>query len=225
MKVLLIEDNERLAERIQFKLRTTFIIDSVHTAAEALDQIEQVDYGIIVLDIGLPDMNGRELCALIRAKYDIPILALTGFQDIATRVEMLDLGADDYVCKPFDIQELRARMHALARRRSKPKITQLLAYKDLQVNTMTHEVTRAGVSITLRRKEFEILEYLLTNQGRIITRKMIMDHVWNADTKSWLTTVDVHIKHLRDKIDKPFEQSYIKTIYGLGYKLEASATT
>lgn len=220
MKILLIEDNIRLAERIQHKLKNVFVFDIVHTGRDALEQIELADYGIVILDIGLPDMNGREICSTLRAKYDIPIIALTGFQDVATRVEMLDLGVDDYLCKPFDINELRARIHALARRRTKPKVNQILTYKDLSVDTLTHTVHREGVEIQLRRKEFEIIEYLLTNQGRIVTRKMIMDQVWNADTKSWLNTIDVHVKHLRDKIDKPFHSTYIKTIYGLGYKLE-----
>lgn len=221
MKILLIDDNERLAERIQYKLNKHFIIDTVHTGEDALIQVELVEYGIIILDIGLPDMNGQQLCAKLRAKYDIPILALTGFQDIATRVEMLDLGVDDYLCKPFDIHELRARIDALARRRTKPQHSKLLTYNDLTIDSATHTVTRAGHTISLRRKEFEILEYLVSNQGRVVTRKMIMDQVWNADTKSWINTVDVHIKHLRDKIDKPFDVAYIKTAYGLGYKLES----
>jgi len=185
--------------------------------------MELVEYGIIILDIGLPDINGRELCAILRSKYDIPILALTGFQDIATRVEMLDLGVDDYLCKPFDIQELRARIQALGRRRTKPKVSERLTYDELVIDTMTHTVSRSGQDIRLRRKEYEILEYLVINQGRVVTRKMIMDHVWNADTKSWINTVDVHIKHLRDKIDKPFPEAYIKTAYGLGYKLDSLA--
>lgn len=222
MKILLIEDNERLAERIQYKLTKNFVIDIVHTGEAALTQVEIIDYGVIVLDIGLPDMSGRELCTKLRANYDIPIIALTGFQDIATRVEMLDLGVDDYLCKPFDIQELRARLHALARRRTKPKISQKLFYKELVIDTMTHEVKRNGQLLSLRRKEFEILEYLVSNQGRVVTRKMIMDHVWNADTQSWINTVDVHIKHLRDKVDKPFQIPYIKTAYGIGYKIESS---
>ena len=220
MKVLLIEDNERLAERVQHKLSKHFIIDVVHTGEAALIQMELVEYGSIILDIGLPDMSGRELCTLLRTKYDVPILALTGFQDIATRVEMLDLGVDDYVCKPFDIHELRARIQALGRRRTKPKVSDKLKYDELIIDTMTHTVTRSGQDIKLRRKEYEILEYLIVNQGRVVTRKMIMDHVWNADTKSWINTVDVHIKHLRDKVDKPFTTAYIKTAYGLGYKLD-----
>lgn len=223
MKVLLIEDNERLTERIQHKLSKHFVIDCAHTGESALIQMELVEYGIIILDIGLPDINGRELCAILRSKYDIPILALTGFQDIATRVEMLDLGVDDYLCKPFDIQELRARIQALGRRRTKPKVSERLTYDELVIDTMTHTVSRSGQDIRLRRKEYEILEYLVINQGRVVTRKMIMDHVWNADTKSWINTVDVHIKHLRDKIDKPFPEAYIKTAYGLGYKLDSLA--
>lgn len=221
MKILLIEDNERLTERIKQKLAKNFVIDCVHTGEDALTQVELVDYGILILDIGLPDMDGRELCKILRSKYDMPILALTGYQDVATRVEMLDLGVDDYLCKPFDIQELRARIHALGRRRTKPKVTQKVFYKELEIDSLTHNVIRNGQTIKLRRKEFEILEYLIINQGRIVTRKMIMDHVWNADTKSWMSTVDVHIKHLRDKIDKPFDTAYIKTAYGLGYKLES----
>ncbi len=221
MKLLIVEDNARLAERIDQRLKKTYNIDTVGTGQEALNKAKLIDYTVIVLDIGLPDISGYEVCRTLReAKIQTPILILTGEDNMETRVKLLESGADDYMVKPFDIDELRARIGALGRRRSRQPLSPLITYKDLIIDTNQRKVHRDGTLLVLRRKEFDILEYLVSNSGRVMTREMIMNHAWDADKVSWTSTVDVHIKHLRDKIDKPFATQIIKTAYGLGYRVD-----
>lgn len=222
MKLLLIEDNSRLSERISYHLRKHYIIDIVENGEDALEKAASIQYGVILLDLGLPGMSGLDVCKRMRQlKVTSPILVLTGNSDMTDRINLLDAGADDYVTKPFNTDELRARIDAVGRRQIRSHIRSIIEYRDLKMDIDRHIVSRNGVDIKLRRKEFEILEYLLTNKGRIMTRDMIMDHVWSSHTNSWTSTVDVHIKHLIDKIDRPFEKAYIKTAYGLGYKVDA----
>ena len=221
MKLLVVEDNSRLAERLTHRLREFYTVDITQSGVDTIEKVSKAKYAVIILDLGLPDMDGLSVCREIRKrKNDTPILILTGTNETITKVELLDSGADDYMTKPFDVAELRARIAALSRRKSREKVRPILTYKDLKMDIEQHKVERAGIEITLRRKEFDILEYLIQNQGRILTRDMIMNQVWHAATNSWTSTVDVHIKHLRDKVDRPFGESYIKTAYGLGYKVD-----
>lgn len=223
MKLLLVEDNQRLAERISYHLRKSYIVDVVESGEDALIKVQSVEYGVILLDLGLPGMSGLEVCKNMRLlKVNNPILVLTGNSDMTDRISLLNAGADDYVTKPFNTDELRARIAAVGRRQTRSHLREIIEYRDLKIDINQHKVSRSGLDITLRRKEFDILEYLIINRGRIMTRAMIMDHVWSAHTNSWTSTVDVHIKHLRDKVDRPFEDAYIKTAYGLGYKIDAS---
>jgi DNA-binding response OmpR family regulator len=221
MKILLVEDNQRLSERISYYLRKSYIVDVVDCGEDALEKVKYIEYGVILLDLGLPDMTGLEVCKKMRElNVNNPILVLTGNSEMIHKINLLNAGADDYVTKPFNTEELRARIAAVGRRQSRSHIRSMIKYRDLKMDIDQHIVSRSGVDIKLRRKEFDILEYLITNKGRIMTRDMIMDHVWSSHTNSWTSTIDVHIKHLRDKIDKPFENQYIKTAYGLGYKVE-----
>jgi len=221
MKLLLVEDNTRLAERISYHLRASYIVDVAESGKDAIDKASRIEYGVILLDLGLPDMNGFDVCLKMRElNINIPILVLTGNSDIQDRVKLLNGGADDYVTKPFNTDELRARIAAVGRRQMRNQMRSLITYRDLTMDIDHHKVSRSGQSIILRRKEFDILEYLIINKGRIMTRDMIMDHVWSSHTNSWTTTIDVHIKHLRDKVDRPFNMPYIKTAYGLGYKVD-----
>jgi DNA-binding response OmpR family regulator len=223
MKLLLVEDNQRLAERISYHLRKSYIVDVVESGEDALIKVQSVEYGVILLDLGLPGMSGLEVCKNMRLlKVNNPIVVLTGNSDMTDRISLLNAGADDYVTKPFNTDELRARIAAVGRRQTRSHLREIIEYRDLKIDIDQHKVSRSGFDITLRRKEFDILEYLIINRGRIMTRAMIMDHVWSAHTNSWTSTVDVHIKHLRDKVDRPFEDAYIKTAYGLGYKIDAS---
>lgn len=218
MKILLVEDNVRLAERMKEKLEKDFIVDIVHTAEDSLEQAVKVDYSVIILDLGLPGMSGYDACIELR-KLGItaPILVLSGLNAVATRIELLNAGADDYLTKPCDINELRARLYALKRRRTRHAPLPILHCGSLRIDTEKHLVFHNDTSVALRRKEFDILHYLMKNKGRIMTRQMIMSHAWNDTSSTWISTVDVHIKHLRDKIDRPFNSHYIKTAYGLGY--------
>jgi DNA-binding response OmpR family regulator len=221
MKILLVEDNSRLAERISYHLSKAYIVDAVSSGEEALEKIQHIEYGVVLLDLGLPGISGLDVCKNMRTLgFNHPILVLTGSGGSADKVGLLDAGADDYVTKPFDKDELRARIAAVGRRQYRSHIRTHIEYRDLKIDTEQQLVSRAGIKINLRRKEFDILEYLITNRGRIMTRNMIMNHVWSSTTNSWTSTVDVHIKHLRDKVDKPFTEQYIKTAYGLGYKVD-----
>jgi len=221
MKLLLVEDNQRLAERISYHLRKSYIVDVVDNGEEALEKVNLIQYGVILLDLGLPGMSGLDVCKKMRQlNINNPILVLTGNSELTDRIALLDAGADDYVTKPFNREELRARIAAVGRRQSRNPIRSIIQYRELEIDVEQHKVSRLGIDVKLRRKEFDILEYLITNKGRIMTRDMIMGHVWSSHTNSWTSTVDVHIKHLRDKIDRPFEIAYIKTAYGLGYKID-----
>lgn len=221
MKLLVIEDNRTLADNLKKQLGKSFVVDVARTGEEGLQRALGTGQDVIILDLSLPDTNGYEICKAIRhAKVNTPILILTGASDINSRVTLLNAGADDYLSKPFSVAELRARLTALLRRAPATSPTQVFSVGDLTVDPYRRRVTRAGVSVELRRKEFDILEYLVRNRGRPVTRAMILDHAWDGTKEAWNNTVDVHIKHLRDKIDRPFDTPLIKTAYGIGYMID-----
>jgi len=222
MKLLIIEDSQRLAGRIKDSLSKRYVVDVVHSGEEGLRRAIQTQYFVIVLDLGLPDIPGKLVCKRLReAQVFSPILILTGHDTMDSRVELLESGADDYLTKPFNTAELQARIAALGRRQPNMYVDSTIHLHDLIIDTKQRTVERAGVPISLRRKEFDILEYLVNNKGRVLTREMILDHAWDSSKSGWNSTVDVHIKHLRDKIDKPFESPLIKTAYGVGYLVDA----
>jgi two-component system, OmpR family, response regulator len=224
MKILLIEDNRLLIDSIKKLLNTAYVVDSVNTGEEGVESARAIQYEIILLDLGLPDMEGYEVCHRLRhANITTPILILTVQKNPSTSTRLLNCGADDYLTKPFDGNELKARIAALLRRSQELHEEKVISICDLTVNITRRQVWRSGVKISLRRKEFDILEYLVANHGRALTRSMILDHVWESGTEGWNNTVDVHIKHLRDKIDRPFGGSLIKTAYGIGYMVDDSA--
>lgn len=221
MKILLIEDNLRLAERITYYLGKNFIVDTAHTGEEGKTKALSASYSLIILDLNLPDVHGQEICKELRkSQLTVPILVISGIKESDSRVSLLDCGADDYLVKPFDPRELIARIHALFRRHHHGYNRHILTVKDLTIDVNRRAVQRAGVPISLRRKEFDILEYLVANRGRAVTRNMILDHVWDTTKESWHNTIDVHIKYLRDKIDRPFDTPLIKTAYGIGYMVD-----
>lgn len=218
MKVLVIEDNPRLASRIKQQLRKWYIVETALSGDDGLQHVATNTFDIILLDLGLPDTPGLEVCKQIRLlSKDVPILIVTGIDTVSSRVELLDSGADDYISKPFDISEIRARINALARRRSRNASNEKIQIGDLVINLAQRSVTRAGQPVQLRRKEFDILEYLVSHPGRVMSRQMIINHAWVSTSTSWTGSVDVHIKQLRDKVDKPFSYPLIKTSYGVGY--------
>ncbi|MDB5180279.1 MAG: DNA-binding response regulator [Candidatus Saccharibacteria bacterium] len=223
MKVLVIEDNPRLAERIKNHLHKLYLVETAHTGDEAIAIAITHTVDIILLDLGLPDMKGLEVCQKIRELGVVaPILVLTGVDDTIQKVELLDAGADDYMTKPFDADELKARINALERRRHRLPPDNKLEAIDLIMNPAQRTVSRSGQEIQLRRKEFDILEYLLKNKGRVLSRQMIINHAWTSSSATWTGSVDVHIKQLRDKVDRPFSTPIIKTTYGVGYSVETT---
>jgi DNA-binding response OmpR family regulator len=223
MKLLLIEDNIRLSERITYYLGKSFVVETATTGKEGKAKALLSTYSVIVLDLNLPDANGHDICKDLReAKLDTPIIIISGINEADSRVALLESGADDYLVKPFDPRELIARIHAVFRRHQDGYNRHIIHIKDLTIDVNRRHVERAGVPISLRRKEFDILEYLANNRGRAVTRNMILDHVWDTTKESWHNTVDVHIKYLRDKVDRPFESPLIKTAYGVGYMVDDS---
>ncbi|HSX05996.1 MAG TPA: response regulator transcription factor [Candidatus Saccharimonadales bacterium] len=221
MKILIIEDSRLLASSVKSLLSKQYTVDVVHTGREGVELASTNDYAVVILDLSLPDINGEDVCKQLRAsQVNTPILVLSGARDTFSRVKLLESGADDYVTKPFDSQELRARILALIRRTSRSLQAAEIRVDDLVVDTTRRIVRRAGSPIPLRRKEFDILQYLVQNQGHAITREMIFSHVWESGKEGWNNTIDVHIKHLRDKVDRPFGKKLIKTAYGVGYMVD-----
>ena len=224
MKVLVVEDNPRLSERIKHHLRKHCLVEVASSGDEAIAIANSQPSDVILLDLGLPDMPGLEVCQKIRELgIATPILVLTGNDATLSKVELLNSGADDYMTKPFDAGELIARVNALERRRSRNAPEEVLTLEDLILHPAKRTVARTGIDIKLRRKEFDILEYLLKNKGRVVSRQMIINHAWVYTSVTWTGSVDVHIKQLRDKIDKPFSTHLIKTVYGVGYSIDTPA--
>lgn len=221
MKILYIEDNRLLADSVRKVLNTTYIVDSVPTGHEGIEAGRSVQYNLIMLDLGLPDMNGLNVCQELRRLHvNAPILVATVENSPEHVARLLNSGADDYVTKPLNSVVLKARIAALLRRNKEVREEKVITISDLTVNITRRQVWRSGVTIPLRRKEFDILEYLISNSGRALTRSMIMDHAWESGKEGWNNTVDVHIKHLRDKVDRPFNKPLIKTAYGIGYMMD-----
>lgn len=221
MKLLLIEDNNLFADRLRLLFSNGYYVDLASTAEEGLILARDEQYSVIVLDIEISGTNGIDVCKTLRKQnIETPILILASRSKIEQQIEALYCGADDFILKSTSDIELCARVDVLMRRRERQYNGAQVAVNDLIVDTHKREVARHGRVIILRRKEFDILEYLIVNKNRPVSRAMIFDHVWERDKINTNNTVDVHIKNLRDKIDKPFEDSMIITAYGIGYMLD-----
>lgn len=220
MRVLIVEDEPAVADLLDRALReAAWAPDVVVTGAAALEAMAVSTYDLAVLDIGLPDMSGLDVCREWRRRGSrTPVLMLTARQGLGDRVTGLDAGADDYLGKPFAVEELLARLRALARRpASALDVTLRLA--DLEVHTASHSAERAGRRIKLTSREFGLLEYLLRNSGRVVSRAQILDHVWDDNFDPVGNVVDVLVGRLRRKIDLPGMPSLLHTIRGTGYQL------
>lgn len=220
-KLLLVDDDGNIAKALALALRSDYAIDIVANGSQALFKASSEHYGAIILDLNLPDMSGTLVCQQLRDRgINAPILILTAEHQVLTKINLLDAGANDYLTKPFSLGELKARLRVLLRERSasKPLARQLEA-GGLLLDRRTHTVTREGVIIKLRRKEFALLECLMEHAGSVVTRSTLIRHAWHGGEEPWTNTVDVHIKYLRDKLDRPFERHVIKTVHGLGYRL------
>jgi DNA-binding response OmpR family regulator len=219
MRVLIIEDEEKVAEFIRKGLQQEgYAVDVVRDGEEGAYQGENFEYDAVILDLMLPKLPGLEVLKKIRARHlNLPVLILTAKGSVADKVTGLDRGASDYLVKPFAFAELSARVRALLRRGAQESTTLRLA--DLEMNTATRMVTRGGRKIDLKLKEFSLLEFLLRNARRTVTRTMIIEHVWDIHFDSVSNVVDVHINSLRNKIDRGLTPALIHTVRGVGYVL------
>lgn len=221
MRILLVEDEKKLSAYVKRGLEEAgYAVDAVYTGRDALDWAVAAAYDLIILDILLPEVDGLAVCRELRAaKNQMPVLMLTARDAVDDRVTGLDAGADDYLVKPFAIKELLARIRSLVRRAHEVSKSPVLTLADLTLDPAAHSVTRAGRFIDLPAKEFSILEYLLRNARRVVTRTMIAEHVWNYDSYNQSNVVDVYIRNLRRKVDESFEPKLIHTLRGVGYRL------
>ena len=224
MRILVVEDNRRLNTSLKTSLEEDgYAVDAVYDGEEGEEFALAAPYDLILLDVMLPKKDGFSLCRDLRQQgINAPILMLTARDTVDDRVDGLDSGADDYLVKPFSMNELRARLRALLRR-NKPEKTSLLQIGDLTLDPANHSVQRGNTDIDLTPREFAILEYLMRSSNRILTREMIEAHVWNFDFVSGSNVVDVYIRRLRGKIDEPFEVKLLETVRGVGYRLAPPA--
>jgi len=220
MRILIVEDDARMADAVRRGFEAEGIaVDLAATGEEALWRAPAATYGAIVLDIMLPGMDGIETCERLRgADVWTPILMLTARDAIRDRVEGLNSGADDYLVKPFSFEELLARVRALARREAAPRPS-VVAVGDLRLDPATHRVTRGGTEISLSAREVAILEAFMRRPGRILSRYDLLETVWSGEFDHRSNVVDVAVRRLRDKIDRPFGTESIETVRGAGYRL------
>ncbi len=221
VRILVIEDERKLANAVKRALELQkYAVDVAYDGTTGYDLAVGEEIDLIIIDLMLPGIDGIELCKKIRGNdIQVPILILTAKGQLEDKILGLDVGADDYMVKPFSFEELFARIRALIRRPHYMNAN-ILKIKDLTLNTVTYKVKRDGKILPLSTKEFAILEYLLRNKNRVISREQLITHVWNYDATVLPNVVEVHIKHLRDKVDAPFSTHIINTVRGKGYIIE-----
>lgn len=218
MRILVVEDEKKVASFIKRGLEEAgYSVDIAADGVEGAYMAESDNYDLIVLDLILPRKSGLELCKELREqKINVPILILSARDTVEDRVTGLDTGADDYLTKPFAFSELLARVRALLRR-GETMIPIKLQVADLVMDTVTHEVTRAGKEIKLTGKEYALLEYFMMNPNKVLTRTMLSEHVWDYTFDTFSNVIDVYINYLRNKVDRDFEPKLIHTVRGVGY--------
>lgn len=225
-KILIVEDESSFSEALEFLLKKEgFEITIAINGQQAIDKFESDKPDLVLLDLMIPAISGTEVCRLIRAQSQVPIIMVTAKDSEVDKVVGLELGADDYVTKPYSSRELLARINAVLRRQGPSDGSTLpgetLVLGGLEMDFAKHVFRKNGLAIALPLREFELLEFLLRNSGRVLTRNQIIDRVWGSDYFGDTKTLDVHIKRLRAKIEEdPAEPKIIHTIRGLGYKLE-----
>ena len=225
MNVLIVEDDKSLARLLQQTVNEAGYVTQVeHNGSVALQLAQNFKFDLILLDIMLPGLDGLEVCRRLRTDRILsPVLMITARDAVDNKVEGLDSGADDYIVKPVAIRELLARMRALMRRGDSTPA--LLRVADLTLDPTARRVMRAGITISLSTKEYALLEYLMRNAGRVLTRSMIMEHVWQYDFEGTDNVLDVYISYLRNKIDRNHSPALIRTLRGVGFCLDAQNET
>lgn len=225
-QVLIVEDERRIARFLQMELEH----EGMNTAIEdngrrAYERIVQGNYDLVLLDVMLPDMDGFTICRKVRELSQVPIIMLTAKDDIDDKVQGLDIGADDYITKPFATPELLARMRVVLRRQesqreAKEVQEEILSVKNLTMYPARHEVQVYGTPVELTKKEYDLLEYLLRNKRNVLTRDQILSNVWDYDYMGDTNVVDVYVRYLRQKLDDRFQEKYIHTMRGVGYVIK-----
>lgn len=222
MRILLIEDESDVATQIKLGLQKHFIVDTVDTGSDGIFYAQMNDYDVTLIDIGLPDMSGTEVCRLIRQSHPkVGILMLTANYELGYKVSSLDLGADDYITKPFSFAELISRIKAVYRRTRNVDFSRILKFDNLELNLENQTVTIDGTSHRFTKKEYKILEYLMVNKGKIVGREELLRKLWEHDEDLSSNTVDVHMRNLRKKL---FSRGLdiVETIYGFGYRIKSN---
>lgn len=218
-RILIIEDEKPIARFLQLEFEHEgYMVYIEYKGDSGLRKALEGNYDLIILDIMLPKLNGFEVLKKIREKSDVPVIILTAKDEIKDKVNGLDIGADDYLTKPFSIEELFARVRNALRKHNKLK-KGILKYDGIVVDLSTYEVKRDGIIVELTKKEFELLKYLVINSEIVLTREKILENVWGYNYFGETNIVDVYIRYLRSKIDDPFRKKLIQTIRGVGYSL------
>ena len=224
-KILIVEDEDSVIDPLELLLsKEGFLIETARDGREALDKFDKVSPDLVLLDLMIPHISGTEVCRQIRTKSQVPIIMLTAKDTEVDKVVGLELGADDYIVKPYSKAELVARIKAVLRRQVgevDKEVTGLITSGPIVIDIDRHLVMINGIGVSLPLKEFELLEFLVRNSGRVLTRAQLIDRVWGSDYFGDTKTLDVHVKRLRAKIEQdPANPVYIQTIRGLGYKFE-----
>ncbi|MCY4576553.1 MAG: response regulator transcription factor [Chloroflexi bacterium] len=224
--ILIVDDEPALREALTYSLsREGYAVSSAATSAEAFTKIDRQMPNFIVLDLGLPDADGLELCRRVRSRSSVPILMLTARQSEVDKIVGLEMGGDDYMTKPFSMRELLARIKAILRRSSQEtnaRQMDTIEFGETVIDRLAHRVTHNGEEITLTPLEFEMLSFLAENRGIVFSRETLLDRVWKYSYPEGSRTVDVHMRWLRQKIeDDPARPKILLTVRGVGYKLEA----
>ena len=217
-KILLVEDEEKLARMVELELRYEgYEVGKANNGRTGLDMALSGEYALVLLDIMLPQMTGMEVLRRLRRESAIPVIMLTARDSVIDKVTGLDSGADDYITKPFAIEELLARIRAALRKQPAAPAVQKLTAGPLVMDVDRHEVTVNGQGVDLTKKEFDLLQHLLENKGRVLSREVLLDGVWGFDFVGETNSVDVYIRFLRSKIDESFGVKLIHTVRGVGY--------
>jgi DNA-binding response OmpR family regulator len=222
MSLLLVEDDRKLVGALERGLRLEgYEVDVALSGEEALAQATTGEYDAVILDVMLPGIDGFEVCEVLRREHRlVPVLMLTARADVADRIRGLDAGADDYVVKPFDFGELLARLRALTRRGATERLP-VHEVGDLRLDPATRIVSRAGREVGLTAREFDVLELLARNDGQVVTRKQMLEQIWDDEYDGSPNVVDVYVGYLRKKLDDPSGRQLIRTVRGVGFVLES----
>lgn len=222
-KILIVEDEKQMSMFIEMELKhEDYQSDVSYNGIDALKKVKEGKYDLIILDIMLPGLNGIEVCKKIRQHQNIPIIMLTAKSDLSDKVKGLDSGANDYMTKPFEIEELLARIRVIQRNTISKYKQDEIKFKDIVMNNSTHQVLRDGRKIELTKKEYDLLQILLINKNIVLTRDQLIEKIWGYNYEGDTKVVDVFIRYLRSKIDDDFEDKLITTVRGVGYVINES---